>query len=118
MGLRELTGLAFNLDSVTSTNNRTMMIGWAADSALFAGSPGEPNKDFLFFDYDSMAWFVLDSLYQTILRNIPAVAGMDVYYTMNGGEELVLENLSPPMNFTLDTPYMGSAPAIDGQAVG
>lgn len=109
MGLTQLTGLPFTLDAVTSTNNRTMLISWAADSVLFAGPPAEPNEAFLFFDYDSMVWFVLDSLHQTILRNIPAAAEMDVYYTMNGGEELVLENLSPPRNFGLETPYMGSA---------
>jgi hypothetical protein len=113
MGLRELTGLDFGVSDVSNAGATTMLIDISQDSALFAGPPDPQKEEFYFFDYDSMAWFMLDSLARTIRRNIPAmgqgVSGYDIYFTMNGGESLVLENLSPPMDFTLDTPYMGSA---------
>jgi len=111
-GLTELTGLNFGQLDMGAMGRSTMTIDWPTDSTLFGGSVNE-KEEFFFFDYDSMAWFMLDSLYQTIRKNIPAmgqgVGEYDIYYTMNGGESLVLENLSPPMDFSLETPYMGSA---------
>jgi len=108
--LTELTGLNFALGDVHATDSADMLVEWAPGSSLFGGTEQEPREDFVFFDYDSMAWFMLDSLYETILRNVPGMEGKEVYYTMNGMEtSLALPNLSPPMDFGLDTPYMGSA---------
>ena len=108
-GLSDLTGLDFTIAKVSApTGKPGMLIDWAPTSYLVGGlGDREQKEDFFFFDYDSMAWFMMDSLYQTILKNIPDVE--EVWYTMDGGKALVLENLSPPRNFTLDTPYMGRA---------
>jgi len=101
-GLTELTGLGF---IVTAENNSdvSLTVDWTAESALFAGPSEEQKDNFHFFDYDSMAWFALDSLYRTIVKNIPGI--QEVFYTMDGGRELVLENLSPPVAFG-DSPYI------------
>jgi len=107
-GLSELTGFDFTLLDVGTVGDTGIAIDWSPDSTLIATlGEREQKEDFRFFDYDSMAWFMLDSLCQSILKNLPETE--EVYYTMVGGKELYLENLSPPMSFTLDTPYMGSA---------
>jgi len=108
MGLSELTGLGFTLSDVTEGKGG-MVVTWSPEGSLFGLGEREQNEEFLFFDYDSMAWFMLDSLSETIRKNIPAMREKDIFYAMESGEALVLENLSPPMDFTLDTPYMGSA---------
>ena len=108
IALSELTGLNFNLLDVAE-DSAGMTVTWAPESTLFGMGDSEQKEEFFFFDYDSMAWFMLDSLCQTIVRNIPAMAEKDIFYAMEGGGGLVLENLSPPMDFTLETPYMGSA---------
>jgi hypothetical protein len=51
-----------------------------------------------------MRWFMMDSLWQTFAENFAS----DVYYTMDGGKELVIEDLSPVNTFSSDSPYMGS----------
>ncbi|MCL2106945.1 MAG: hypothetical protein FWH26_07830 [Oscillospiraceae bacterium] len=109
MGLSELTGLDFTLLEVSPVGGAGFIITWSPESSLFGMGDREQNEEFQFFDYDSMAWFMLDSLWQTIRKNIPAATEEDIFYAMEGGKALVLENLSPPMDFTLETPYMGSA---------
>jgi len=108
-GLSELTGLDFTLLEVTTAGSTGMLIVWSPESSLFTIGERGLEEEFAFFNYDSLAWFMLDSLYQTILKNIPAMAERDIFYAMENGEGLVLKNLSPPMDFTLETPYMGSA---------
>jgi len=104
-GLTEKTGLAF---AVTSHNNGDILtVDWSANSSLLDGDAGEPVEGLVFYDYDGLAWFMMDSLYMTIVRNLPSMEEK-VFYTMDGGRELALENLSYPPSFTLDTPYMGS----------
>ena len=80
---------------------------WAADSTLVAGlDDREQKEEFFFFDYDSQCWFMMDSLWRTLTENLDAE---NIYYTMDGGQELVLENLSSSINtFPSDVPYMGS----------
>ncbi|MGM9636899.1 MAG: hypothetical protein ACI3YK_02830, partial [Eubacteriales bacterium] len=58
-----------------------------------------------FFDQDSLCWFMMDSLWRTLTVNLNAE---NIYYTMNGGQELVFEMLYPVNVFPSDTPYMGS----------
>lgn len=54
---------------------------WAADSTLIAGlDDREQKEEFHFFDADSMRWFMMDSLWQTLKENF----NRDIYYTMNG----------------------------------
>ena len=102
--LTELTGLDF-----TITANKTddgWIVDWAADSTLVAG-PGnrEQKEEFIFYDYDSMSWFMMDSLWRTLTKNLNAE---NIYYTMNGGRELSLEKMSPAIIIPADAPYMGS----------
>ena len=105
IGLSELTGLRFDI-SVMRNGPAGVTVDWSGNSALLIGPPEEQNEDFHFYDYDSLAWFMLDSMELSVKRNLPFVE--EVYYTMDGGEELFLY-LDDPMGFTLDTPYMGSA---------
>ena len=105
MGLSELTGMRFDVSAQMEGSKAT--IDWSPESALLSDAPIGQNGEYRFFDYDSLVWFLLDSLHLTILKNLPDIR--EVYYTMDGGKELALENLWYPKSFTLDTPYMGSA---------
>jgi len=105
MGLSELTGLRFDISAMRN-GPAGVTVDWSNDSALLTGPPEEQNEDFHFYDYDSLVWFMLDSMELSVKRNLPFVE--EVYYTMDGGEELFLY-LDDPMGFILDTPYMGSA---------
>lgn len=103
-GLSALTGLDFFVSSHTSESG--LVVDWAADSTLIMGlDEREQNPEFFFFDADSLNWFMMDSLYATIAENMEVG---DVYYTMNGGEELYLPELSIVQRFPIDLPYMGS----------
>ncbi len=107
-GLTELTGLDFTLKAVEVVDSKTIKVDWAANSTLVGGLDDRDFKEgFNFFDADSLNWFMMDSLYQTILKNIAGTE--EVFYTMDGGKELVFRELYPTKAFTLDTPYMGSA---------
>jgi hypothetical protein len=115
--LSELTGLDFTLTAKAGVGNLT--IDWAKGSTLVANLDDRAQKpDFHFFDADSMRWFMMDSMYQTILKNLPNSGA--VYYTMDDGKELAFEELAPVNVFPIDQPYMGSAAysANEGSAVG
>lgn len=102
--LSGLTGLDFNI-TVSETDDG-LIVDWAADSTLVAGLDGRVQKDdFFFFDQDSLSWFMMDSLWWTLTENLDAE---NIYYTMDGGFELVLEELYPVHEIPSDTPYMGS----------
>ena len=103
--LSELTGLDFTITA--SQTEDDWIVDWAADSTLVAGlDDREQKEEFFFFDYDSQCWFMMDSLWRTLTENLDAE---NIYYTMDGGQELVLENLSSSINtFPSDVPYMGS----------
>lgn len=102
--LTELTGLDFTITA--SKTEDGLIVDWAADSTLVAG-PGnrEQKEEFVFYDYDSMSWFMMDSLCRTLTKNLNAE---NIYYTMNGGRELSLEKMSPAIIIPADAPYMGS----------
>ena len=103
--LSELTGLDFTITA--SKTDDGLIVDWAADSTLVAGlDEREQKQEFFFFDYDSMSWFMMDSLWRTLTENLDAE---NIYYTMDGGRELVLEKMSSSINeFPSDIPYMGS----------
>ena len=103
--LSELTGLDFTITA--SQTEDGWIVDWAADSTLVAGlDDREQKEEFFFFDYDSQCWFMMDSLWRTLTENLDAE---NIYYTMDGGQELVLENLSSSIStFPSDVPYMGS----------
>ena len=103
--LSDLTGMDFTITA--SKTDDGLIVDWAADSTLIAGRDDrEQKEDFRFYDYDSMSWFMMDSLWRTLTANLDAE---NIYYTMDGGQELVLENPSSSINtFPSDVPYMGS----------
>ena len=102
--LSELIGLDFTITASKADDG--WIVDWAADSTLVAGLDDREQKDeFFFFDYDSMSWFMMDSLWRTLTENLDAE---NIYYTMDGGRELVLEKMSPANVFPADIPYMGS----------
>lgn len=102
--LSELTGLDFII-----TANKTddgWIVDWAADSTLVAGLDDRVQKDdFFFFDQDSLRWFMMDSLWRTLTENLDAE---NIYYTMDGGQDMVFEELYPVNAIPSDSPYMGS----------
>ncbi|MGN0295185.1 MAG: hypothetical protein ACI4D3_14400 [Lachnospiraceae bacterium] len=103
----ELTGLT-GLDFIITASKADdgWIVDWAADSTLVAGLDGrEQKKEFYFFDQDSLRWFMMDSLWRTLTENLDAE---NIYYTMDGGQELAFEELYPVNGFPYDVPYMGS----------
>lgn len=103
--LTELSGICF--DVTVNQIEEGLTVDWAASSTLFSvESPDEKSEEFHFFDYDSCAWFMMDSLWLTLTENFGAE---NIYYTMDGGQELVLDKLSSSITeFPSDVPYMGS----------
>lgn len=104
-GLTELTGLYFNIKSTVKENG--IIIDWKENSTLIANlGDKEQKEDFHFFDSGSMRWFMMESFWLTITKNLGVE---NVYYTMNNGENLVFEELYPIKEFPVDLPYMGIA---------
>lgn len=103
--LTELTGLDFTIGSKEVDDG--LIIDWAAGSSLISGlSEHEQKEEFFFYDYDSMCWFMMDSLWRTLTENLDVE---NIYYTMDGGKTLTLERMSPSIIIPNDIPYMGSA---------
>lgn len=102
--LTRLTGLDFIITSSKADDG--WIVDWSADSTLIAGlDDREQKEEFHFFDQDSLRWFMMDSLWRTLTENLNAE---NIYYTMDGGRELVFEELYPVNEFPSDIPYMGS----------
>jgi len=107
MCLSELTGLRFDVTTIANDYG-FLTVDWSADGSLFTGPSGEQNEgDFPFGNFESLAWFMLDSLDLSIKRNLPDLG--DIYYAMDGGRDLVLDLMSDPVTIPPNTPYMGSA---------
>jgi hypothetical protein len=93
-------------------------VDWKPSSSLVSGSPPddyekrlgyldeEKTGDLRFYDADTLRWFMMDSMYQTLIEN--HYYG-DIYYTMDGGKKLELAGLEPISVFPISMPYMGSA---------
>jgi hypothetical protein len=104
-GLSELTGLNFSI-TVISCNNDGILVSWNDDSSLIAGiGDMEQKEEFFCYDVDSTRWFMMDSLWKTLTENLGVE---NVYYTMNGDNKLVFNELYPVKEFPEDIPYMGS----------
>ena len=103
--LSEWSGLDFTLNSA-AVEEGTVTVDWAASSTLVAGLDDREQKEkFSFYDIDSLRWFMMDSLYSTLAANLGEV---EVYYTMDGGQDLAFDELYPVNVFPADTPYLGS----------
>ena len=102
--LSELTGLDFTIRS--HEIDGMLIIDWDLESTLLSGLDSrEQKEDFFFYDYDTMGWFMMDSLWRTLTGNLDVE---NIYYTMDGGKTLALDKMSPAVTIPSDTPYMGS----------
>lgn len=102
--LTELVGLDFSITA--SETDDGLIVDWAADSTLIAGLDNrEQKQEFFFFDNVTLSWFMMDSLCRTLTENLGVE---NIYYTMNGGQKLVVYELYPVSEFDSDIPYMGS----------
>lgn len=106
-GLSQLTGLDYFLTETPASKPNEIIIDWSKNSTLIANlDDREQRKAFSFFDSDSMRWFMMDSLWRTLTENFNVE---NIYYTMDSGENLVFDELSPVKEFPADLPYMGEA---------
>ena len=103
--LTELTGYNFAVNSYSIAENGSYTVDWAATGSLFGNSDDLPSDIFKLHDYDSLAWFILDSMATTVKNNFGCPY---VYYTMDGGKELKLPELKLVQSFPSDVPYLGS----------
>lgn len=109
--LSEWTGLDFSLIGAHIEGNNAY-VDWSVNSTLVHGLDGrEQKEDFYFFDAVSLNWFMMDSLSRTIKENLPVET---VYYSMEGGDELVFPNPEDMAaqglpSLPTDQPYEGSA---------
>jgi hypothetical protein len=102
-GLTNLTGLQFT--ALFSQTEAGIVVDWSLNSTLIAGlGDTEQNENFVFLDNDSLVWFMLDSMFYTLQQNLGVE---NIYYTMNGGQQLVLENNSPAVTIAGDEAYLG-----------
>ncbi len=101
------SGLDFFINSATIESGDAY-VDWSANSSLVAGYDGRALEE-MFFNYfsdnASINWFMLDSLKDSIILNTGAE---NVYYSMNGGEALVVKDMPANVEFSLDMPYPGS----------
>lgn len=99
--LSEWTGLNF---AVTSSMNDdgSIVIDWSANSTLVAGLGNTEQKDeFFMHDVDTLSWFMMNSLCKSVRDNMD---GVDVFYSMNGGEPLDLPEV-PGASFSPGVAY-------------
>lgn len=104
-GLSQTTGLEFTISAAAVGDG--IAVDWKADSTLVATLGDREQKEaFHFYDADSMRWSMMDSLWMTLTKNLDTE---NVYYTMDGGQELSVQELYPVQTIPADLPYMGSA---------
>ncbi len=95
------TGLDFDISSTTADGAIT--VDWKSTSTLIGGLGDKDQKEeFYFFDVDSLNWFMMNSLCMSIQKNFDNI---DVYYTMEGGQPLELDKLSPPLSISPGIAY-------------
>lgn len=103
-GLEEVTDLYFAVE-ISTDENGDIWVDWDETSSLFAGPSDNQSEEFFFYDNVNFNWFMLDSLWTTLVRNYNA----EVYYTMNGGLPLYIEYHDPIQTIPNDMPYQGSS---------
>ncbi len=104
--LTEWTGLPFTLNSSKHTTD-SVTVDWALTSSLL--DPEQdliPHEGFHFTNTQAMQWFMLDTLFVTLQKNLQAAS---VFYTQDSGKPLHITNLTPIQDFPLHIAYAGSA---------
>ncbi len=104
-GLSQLSGQQFALARV-NIDGTLATVDWAPEAALFSQSLDMTGEPFVFADTSERAWFMLDSLNDTLRANLGFT---EVYFTMGGGQPLSLPDLMDGMALSsADLPYMNS----------
>jgi hypothetical protein len=108
--LSDWSGLDFLLNSA-NVDGDSVTVEWAADSTLVAGLGDREQKDdfYHFYDAQSLDWFMMDSLAETIKANLPVTT---VYYSQNGGQPLDFTGIGGLTGLDVlpvDQSYEGSA---------
>ena len=102
--LSGLTGLDFVITA--AWHGTDLYVDWNSKSTLISGlDDREQKQEFFFYDHDSLSWFMMDSLWQTLQMNFDI---NNIYYTMDGGKELTPMDLSPISSIPADSPYATS----------
>ncbi len=103
--LSKWSGLNFAINDFT-LKGKEIFIDWSPSASFFSSKmPTIPKKTFRFKNINTLAWFMLDSLYISLLENFDLTS---IVYTMDGGKKLVIDNLSPINEFPLNQAYKGS----------
>jgi hypothetical protein len=109
-GLKEWTGLDFNVNDVSFPDEESIIVDWSKDSTLIAGLDEREFKEgFRFDDAVSLNWFMMDSLATTLKRNMEVTT---VYY-QSEGQPLTFTNPEDMAGqglpvLPIDQPYEGS----------
>ncbi|WMJ83773.1 hypothetical protein ACS3UN_11985 [Oscillospiraceae bacterium LTW-04] len=104
--LSEWTGLDFTITSAELSGD-SVTVDWAANATLVAGLDERGQKEeFHFYDAESLNWFMMDSLARTIKENLKVST---VYYSMDGGKPIALEDMTGLKELPVEQPYEGSA---------
>ena len=101
--LANWSGLDFKIN--VSASESAVTVDWAAGSDLFSKGGCTLKGGQSLSSAEMKAWFMLDSLWYTIKENFNEI---DVYYTMDGGKELIIPAIEYPEVFSREIPYMGS----------
>ncbi len=97
------TGLDFSINDFTLSDKK-LTIDWSPKSSLFVDTVPEKTS-VPFEDMNTLRWFMLDSLYVSLMENFDVEA---VSYTEDGGKMLVITGLKPVSEFALGHLYKGS----------
>ncbi len=110
-GLTELTGLNFSTNNIRLEDGGYVIVDWSTDSTLLTAEQGWQSTDeFQFQDLDHLRWFMLDSVWKTLTSNslVDGQVASYVCYTMDGGVDLIVNELYPQSMFGDADAYMGS----------
>ncbi len=111
------TGLNFSINSVTVKNSTSVFVDWADDATLITNTGYSALKpDFSEINSsEAMRWFMLDTLWMSLKDNFEIDY---LYFTMNGGEVLKLNDFNPSLNFDFTQPYTGNPYNYDYSHIG
>lgn len=105
-GLSELTGLNFAIKE-SKSDNGSISVDWSTESTFIAGLGETVQKDeFFMFESESLTWFMLNSMYQTILENNGG--NVDVYYSMDGWKP-IMNDVFDSNGYPVDIPFTGNS---------
>jgi len=100
--MNTLTGLNFAVK--ISYENNALYVEWTGRSDLFADfAELTPREEFSFVSAEALRWFMLDSLWCTLIDNYGSVIS-SVYYVTNHAHD----DITDPSPFNFGAPYRGS----------